>query len=76
MALRMTSSRAGGTSDRRSLIGWASAFTAAHIFAIPPWKWHHHENATNDDVVLFSVDDWPAKSKLGFYLKEETNPSS
>ena len=43
------------------------------IFAIPPWKWHHHENTTNDDVVLFSVDDWPAKSKLGFYLKEESN---
>ncbi len=42
------------------------------IFAIPPWAWHSHENTTRQDVVLFSIDDWPAKSKLGFYLKEES----
>lgn len=44
------------------------------IFAIQPWKWHYHENALADDTILFSVDDWPAKQKLGFYLKEEAAP--
>jgi gentisate 1,2-dioxygenase len=41
------------------------------IFAIPPWSWHAHENTSSADTILFSIDDWPAKTKLGFYLKEE-----
>jgi len=41
------------------------------IFAVPAWKWHHHENAKNSDSILFSIDDWPAMKKLGFYMKEE-----
>lgn len=41
------------------------------IFAVPAWTWHHHENTHNDDTILFSIDDWPAMKKLGFYMKEE-----
>ena len=41
------------------------------IFAVPAWKWHHHENNANGDSILFSIDDWPAMKKLGFYMKEE-----
>ena len=41
------------------------------IFAVPAWTWHHHENSHNDDTILFSIDDWPAMKKLGFYMKEE-----
>ena len=41
------------------------------IFAVPAWKWHYHENIHNDDTTLFSIDDWPAMKKLGFYMKEE-----
>jgi gentisate 1,2-dioxygenase len=41
------------------------------IFAVPPWKWHHHESA-GTDTILFSIDDWPAMKKLGFYMREET----
>lgn len=40
------------------------------IFAVPAWKWHHHEIPSGGDCVLFSIDDWPAMSKLGFYRKE------
>jgi gentisate 1,2-dioxygenase len=40
------------------------------IFGVPAWKWHHHENTNNDDTILFSIDDWPAMKKLGFYMKE------
>lgn len=41
------------------------------IFAVPAWKWHSHENDRDGDSILFSIDDWPAMTKLGFYLKEE-----
>ena len=41
------------------------------IFGVPPWTWHHHENTHGDDTILFSVDDWPAMKKLGFYMKDE-----
>ncbi len=44
------------------------------IFAVPAWKWHHHENTNNGDSILFSIDDWPAMKKLGFYMKEEAAP--
>ena len=30
------------------------------IFAVPAWKWHHHENTSNAETILFSIDDWPA----------------
>ena len=40
------------------------------IFAVPAWKWHHHENAKDAESILFSIDDWPAMTKLGFYRKE------
>ena len=42
------------------------------FFVVPPWTWHHHENrASGDDALLFSVDDWPAMTKLGFYKREQ-----
>jgi len=41
------------------------------IFAVPPWTWHHHENGHDADSILFSIDDWPAMKKLGFYMKQE-----
>lgn len=41
------------------------------IFGVPPWTWHRHENTSRDDTLLFSVDDWPAMKKLGFFMKDE-----
>lgn len=40
------------------------------LFAVPPWTWHSHENTSGGDAILFSVDDWPAMKKLGFYRRE------
>ena len=40
------------------------------IFAVPAWKWHHHENGEGGESILFSIDDWPAMTKLGFSQKE------
>jgi gentisate 1,2-dioxygenase len=47
-------------------LSWAKG----DIFAVPAWKWHHHENGAGGDSILFSIDDWPAMTKLGFYQKE------
>ena len=44
------------------------------IFGVPPWTWHCHENTFRGDALLFSVDDWPAMKKLGFFMKDEEAP--
>ncbi|HLY67887.1 MAG TPA: cupin domain-containing protein [Chloroflexota bacterium] len=41
------------------------------LFTIPPWTWHSHHNPSSTEAVLFSIDDWPAMTALGFYRKEE-----
>ncbi len=41
------------------------------VFVVPPWRWHQHENLAATEATVFSIDDWPAMSKLGFYRKEE-----
>ena len=43
------------------------------VFAVPAWKWHQHENTVDGDAILFSIDEWPAMTKLGFYMKEEAD---
>ncbi|HLY65923.1 MAG TPA: cupin domain-containing protein [Chloroflexota bacterium] len=39
------------------------------IFVIPPWNWHHHENASEDSI-LFSMTDRPAMEALEVYREE------
>lgn len=46
-------------------------YATGDIFAVPPWTWHHHENMSGDDTILFSIDDWPAMKKLGFFIEEK-----
>jgi len=41
------------------------------IFVVPPWSTHHHENRSNEDSVLYSMDDWPAMKALALYREEE-----
>lgn len=40
------------------------------LFVVPPWYWHHHENGLDEDVILFSITDWPAMKALGLYREE------
>lgn len=40
------------------------------MLVVPPWAWHHHENRSRDDAVLYSIDDRPAMTALGFYREE------
>jgi len=45
------------------------------VFCVPPWTWHRHANPSQQDAILFSVDDWPAMSTLGFYRVENEEES-
>ena len=40
------------------------------IFVVPPWYWHSHENRLDQDVILFSINDWPTMKALGLYREE------
>jgi 1-hydroxy-2-naphthoate dioxygenase len=40
------------------------------ILVVPPWAWHHHENPSDADSYLFSVDDWPTFKALDLYREE------
>lgn len=57
----------GTTTVEDERINWKTG----DLFVVPPWTWHSHEIADNDDAVLFAIDDWPARTVLGFYAKEE-----
>ena len=43
------------------------------VFVVPSWEWHHHENATQRPVYLFSVSDRPIIEAAGLY-REESAP--
>ena len=58
----------GATTIEGERIEWH----AGDLFAVPPWVWHSHENSSDAQTIMFSVDDWPALTKLGFYRKEES----
>jgi len=40
------------------------------IFVVPSWQWHSHENASNEDAILFSITDKPSSQALGLYREE------
>jgi len=40
------------------------------IFVIPPWTWHSHENTSDADTILFTVDDWPTFQVLDLYRED------
>ncbi len=42
------------------------------IFAVPPWTWHEHGNAsTTADAVLCSLSDLPVMDAVGMAAEEE-----
>ena len=55
---------------RTDVAGEPLEWTQGDIFCVPPWTWHHHENPASEDAILYSVDDWPAMAKMGFYRME------
>jgi gentisate 1,2-dioxygenase len=39
-------------------------------FVIPLWQWHHHENHSGEEAILFSINDRPIMEVLGLYREE------
>jgi gentisate 1,2-dioxygenase len=37
---------------------------------VPPWAWHEHANDTDEDAILFSVQDTPILHALGLYREQ------
>jgi len=42
-------------------------------FVVPLWQWHAHENLSNDEAVLFSINDRPIMDSLQLHREESTN---
>jgi gentisate 1,2-dioxygenase len=42
-------------------------------FVVPLWQWHAHENVSNDEAVLFSINDRPVMESLQLYREEAEN---
>lgn len=40
------------------------------IWVVPPWTWHCHENALEEEALLYSITDQPALQALGLYREE------
>lgn len=46
-------------------------WTQGDFIALPPWVWHEHLNrSSQDEAILFRVDDLPAITALGLYQEE------
>ena len=56
----------GATEVEGEVLEWSEG----DIFVIPPWAWHSHENRTDGDSILYSMNDWPALKSLGLYREE------
>ena len=42
-------------------------------FVIPLWQWHAHENLSDDEAILFSINDRPVMEALQLYREELGN---
>jgi peptide/nickel transport system substrate-binding protein len=51
------------------VVNWQQG-SQGDIFVIPPWAWHSHENKSDGDSILYSMNDWPALKALGLYREE------
>ena len=53
----------------RLLLKWP---VQVSTFVVPLWQWHAHENLSNEEAVLFSINDRPIMDGLKLY-REESN---
>jgi gentisate 1,2-dioxygenase len=52
--------------------GWLE-WEKGDSFVVPVWQWHFHENSSEDEAVLFCMNDRPVMDALGLY-REEARP--
>lgn len=54
--------------------GQRFSWTQGDILALPPWALHEHANTSSEqDAVLFSIQDTPVLEALGLYYEEALN---
>lgn len=46
------------------------AWEQGDIFVVPSWCWHHHENRSGEDALLYSLSDWPTLTALQLFREE------
>jgi len=46
------------------------AWKTGDFFVVPLWAWHEHANDTDEDAILFSVQDTPILHALGLYREQ------
>ena len=67
MAMYLVVKGEGATTVNGKTIEWREH----DCFLLPPWQWHAHQNAAqNDRAILFTVSDRPALEALGLYFEE------
>jgi len=59
----------GRTKVGKSYLEWKKGDT----FVVPLWQWHSHENLSNEEAVLFSINDRPVMESLQLYREEAGN---
>jgi gentisate 1,2-dioxygenase len=59
----------GRTRVAEGYLDWKQGDT----FVVPIWQWHAHENISNDEAVLFSINDRPVMDSLQLYREESAN---
>jgi gentisate 1,2-dioxygenase len=56
----------GRTKVGEGYLDWKKGDT----FVVPLWQWHGHENLSNDEAILFSINDRPVMDSLQLYREE------
>ena len=56
----------GRTSAGESRLEWKKGDS----FVVPLWHWHSHENVSDDEAILFSINDRPVMEALRLYREQ------
>ena len=56
----------GRTSAGESRLEWKKGDS----FVVPLWQWHSHENVSDDEAILFSINDRPVMEALRLYREQ------
>jgi gentisate 1,2-dioxygenase len=58
----------------RTLVGEGHLeWTKGDSFVIPLWQWHSHENLSDEEAILFTINDRPVMEALQLHREESRN---
>ena len=65
-----TDGRSPADDESPQLNGYSVGEWEGDTFVVPTWAWHHFENNTGDQALLFSINDGPIMRALCFDREE------